>query len=216
VTKSQAFILTFASLLLCSGFTAHNLLAQRPKSRRAKPAAKPPVELVAELEPQSSAANWKLFTSPEGRFSILTPGEFKYTKPVAQTPDGPIQMHVFNYFANAEYSVTYADYLAVIERSERLTPFLDGVRDSGIAGIKGRLLEEKDITFDGHPGRSYRIEYGTDYNSLLLGRNVVVGQRLYIVAATYARKSVAVADGSYEQWALKYLDSFKLVNPAND
>jgi hypothetical protein len=148
----------------------------------------------------------------EGRFSITPPGGFIQNLKVAQTPDGPIQMNVFSCFANAEYSLTYADYLVVIEGNERMSLFLDSVRDSGVKGINGRLLEEKQITLDGHPGRAYRVEYGRNKDHLLLGRNVVVGQRLYIVAATYNRKTIPLADGGYEQWALKYLDSFKLTN----
>ena len=124
-------------------------------------------------------------------------------------------MYLFTYFANAEYSVSYADYLSVIEGNDRMKLFLDSVRDSGVKGINGRLLEEQEITVDGHPGRAYRIEYGKNRNQLLVGRNVVVGQRLYIVATTYAKKASATG-GSYAEWSQRFLDSFKLINPSAD
>lgn len=167
-------------------------------------------ELVAEVEPQANPANWKTFISDAGNFSIVTPGAFTHEEKTAQSPDGPVQLHVFIYYANAEYSVTYADYLAVIENSDRTQLFLNAVRDAGVQGINGKLVEEKEITLDGHPGRNYIIEYGTNNGFLLAGRNIVVGQRLYIVSATYRKNEVPLVKGSYAEWALKFLDSFKL------
>ena len=185
-------------------------LAQTSRRRQPKPK-----ELIVELEPQADPQNWKTFTSTAGSFSVLAPGELSHQQKEAQSPDGPIQMHVFTYYANAEYSLSYADYLAVIENQDRQSQFLNAVRDAGVKGINGRLLEEKEITLDGHPGRSYRIEYGRDYGFLLVGRNIVVGQRLYIVSTTYRKNALAVAVGSYEGWALKFLDSFRLTKSAS-
>ena len=92
--------------------------------------------------------------------------------------------------------------------------FLDGVRDSGVKGIKGRLLEDKEIVVEGHPGRAYRIEYGRNKDHLLIGRNVVVGQRLYIIASTYVKKDKS-SQGSYSEWSQKFLDSFTLTKPTS-
>jgi hypothetical protein len=212
MNKSRLSIITFTSLVLLvvSLTPSASALGQKSKSRRPKPKTTPGVELIAEVEPQSLAENWKPFTSAQGHFSVVAPGELAYEKKVAQSPDGPIQVHVYNYFANAEYSVSYVDYLAVIEGTGRVTQFLDTVRDAGVKGINGRLLEEKEIMFAGHPSREYRVEYGTNNGFLLMGRYVVVGQRLYIVSTTYGKAATANM-GTYEQWAKKFLDSFELV-----
>lgn len=187
--------------------------AQKSKSRKTI-ASQPPLEVITPFEPESIPENWKSFTSVEGRFSITSPGGFiRYLK-TAQSPDGPVQLYVFSCIAlNAEYSISYADYLSVIEGNERMKLFLDGVRDSGVKGIKGRLLEDKEIVVDGHPGRAYRIEYGRNKDHLLIGRNVVVGQRLYIVASTYIKKDKP-SQGSYAEWSQKFVDSLTLANPA--
>ena len=193
-------------LLAAFVFTCSNLaLAQKSKKQKVTT-----TELVAEVEPQADPANWKTFTSAAGNFSIVTPGTFTHEEKTTQGPDGPVQLHVFIYYANAEYSVTYADYLAVIENSDRTQLFLNAVRDAGVQGINGRLVEEKEITLEGHPGRTYIIEYGTNNGFLLAGRNIVVGQRLYILSATYRKNEVPLVKGSYADWALKFLDSFKL------
>jgi hypothetical protein len=206
ITSALVLLLIFVS---CTEFS----LAQT--SRRQQRRQPRPKELIAELEPQADPQNWKTFTSAAGSFSVLTPGELSHEQRAAQSSDGSVQMHVFTYYANAEYSISYADYLAVIENQDRQSQFLNAVRDAGVKGINGRLLEDKEITLDGHPGRSYRVEYGTDYGFLLVGRNVVVGQRLYIVSTTYRKNALAVAVGSYEAWALKFLDSFRLTRPTS-
>ena len=210
--KSKAFLLTSLLIVFTCLTTSGSVMAQKSKARPAKVTPTPPVVIV-EVEPQSIEENWKPFTSVEGRFSITAPGGFIRNYKTAQTPDGPIQMNVFTCFANAEYSITYADYLVVIEGNERMSLFLDGVRDSGVKGIKGRLLEEKEIMVDGHPGRTYRVEYGKKKDHLLVGRNVVVGQRLYIIAATYGKKEFS-SKGSYAEWAQRFLDSFKVTKAA--
>jgi len=186
------------------------LLAQKPKTRKQKT-----VELVAEVEPQAIEENWKKFTSDAGSFSVVSPGALTYQQKTAQTPEGPIQLHAFIYFANAEYSVSYADYLLMLENTDRLTAFFNTVRDAGVKGISGRLLDEKEFTLSGHPSRSYLIEYGTDHGFLLIGRNIVVGQRLYMVTASYGKDTVPLAQGSYEKWAQRFLNSFMLNTKTN-
>jgi len=201
-----SFLLTGLGLLLSST----PLLAQKTKPLKSKP-----VELVAEVEPQAVEENWKLFTSAAGNFSVISPGQLTYREKTAQTPEGPVPLHVFYYFANAEYSVTYADYLLMLQSAPRLTEFLNSIRDAGVKGINGRLLGEKEITLNGHPGRSYMVEYGTNHGFLLVGRNIVVGQRLYMVTASYSKSALPLAEGSYEKWAQRFLDSFTLNTTGN-
>jgi|RhiMetdeSRZDD1v2_1073273.scaffolds.fasta_scaffold37625_2 hypothetical protein len=203
---SSSFLISGVAILLCSA----PLLGQKSKSRKPKP-----VELVAQVEPQAVEKNWKLFTSTTGKFSVVSPGELTYQQKTAQTPEGPVQLHVFYYFANAEYSVSYADYLLMLQGSDRLTAFLNTVRDAGVKGINGRLLEDKEITLSGYPGRSYIVEYGTNHGFLLMGRNIVVGQRLYMITASYGKNEVPLVEGSYEKWARRFLDSFTLNATSN-
>jgi hypothetical protein len=212
VAKTKPFLTVFLLVLSFSLTASYSVVAQKSKSR--KPAApKPTVEVIAPIEPESIAENWKTFNSVEGRFSITFPGGFLRYLKTAQSAEGPVQLYVFSCIAlNAEYSVSYADYLSVIEGHDRMKLFLDGVRDSGVKGIRGRLLEDKEIVVDGHPGRAYRIEYGRNKDHLLVGRNVVVGQRLYIIAGTYNKRDKP-STGSYPDWTQRFLDSFTLTKP---
>ncbi|HEV7680982.1 MAG TPA: hypothetical protein VGO68_02585 [Pyrinomonadaceae bacterium] len=188
-------------LLLASISQAQDKTPAKSASQKESPAA------VAEFDPK----NWKEFSSSEGGFSVLVP-----TNPVKEEKQlismiGTVTSVMFVARTNAEYGVSYADYTPEIEGTELLTPFLDSVRDSGVQGIKGQLLDETEISFEGHPGRFYRVEFGGGY--LVNVKLLVIKNRLYLViATTYGKKAPVIVARAYEGFAKKFLDSFKL-NP---
>ena len=122
---------------------------------------------------------------------------------------GTVTQVLFVARTNAEYGVGYADYTPQIEGTDLLTPFLDSVRDSGVQGIRGQLLDETDISYEGHPGRFYRLEFGGGY--LMNVKILVIKNRLYMVmATTYGKKAPVDVARAYDGFAKKFLDSFKL------
>ena len=111
----------------------------------------------------------------------------------------------------AEYGVSFVDYPLTIEGTERENMFLDAVMYDGVKRFGGNLLEHRDTSFDGHPGREYRVEFGGGYN--LRGKIFIVKNRLYILgASTYGKKAPAEVTRVYENFAARFFDSFKLLS----
>jgi TonB family protein len=158
--------------------------------------------------PEANAQNWKEFKSAGGQFTVLMPG-VPAEERLAKYDN--VVMHLFNLRTNAEYAVGYADYAEAFEGTERITAFMDRVRDGGVMGIGGTLVEWKDLPFEGHPGRVYKVEFGGGY--VMNSKIVVVKNRLYMIAATtYGSKAPADIAQIYETAAAKFLNSFKLTS----
>jgi len=175
-------------------------VATEPPFAIAQNASRPP--------PESNPQNWKEFKSTEGQFTVLMPG---VPAEEGLAPYDNVVMHLFNLRTNAEYAVGYADYPELFEGTERITAFMDRVRDGGVMGIRGTLLECKDSQFEGHPGRVYKVEFGGGY--VMNSKIVVVKNRLYLIAATtYGQKAPADVAQIYETAAAKFLNSFKLTS----
>jgi TonB family protein len=111
-----------------------------------------------------------------------------------------------------EYSIGYADYPFTVEGTDRITPFFAGVRNSGVKGINGHLVEDKEEAFAGHPGRVYSVEFGGGY--ILKCRTLVLKNRLYMVlATTYGEKQAPPnVVQIYNDAASKFIDSFTLAS----
>lgn len=152
---------------------------------------------------------WKQFSSTDGRFSAVFPGTPVVESRTVASADGGVPMRSFTVRTAVEYSVVYVDYPQPLENTERLHTFLANARDSGVKRVNGRLVEDRDESFDGHSGRVYKLEFGGGY--VLVSRFIVVRNRLYIVAATTPGKNapVEVARQS-EADASRFLKSFKL------
>lgn len=168
----------------------------------AKP-ADPPADPVKPADPPAvPAGDWKPFTSTAGRYTVTFPGT-----PMEQSQDtdsevGKLTVH----FAavdkgDAAYMVGYND----LPKEADLTPkrVLDGQRDGTIKTFpNAKIIEEKEITMDGNPGRSLTFE-APSLNATHRSRTFLVGNRVYTVIA------LAVGDGKPDV-AATFLDSFKL------
>jgi hypothetical protein len=169
----------------------------------------------AAADAEFNDKNWKTFSSAEGRFSASFPAPPSEGEQPLTSTLGVVTIHTFIARTNAEYGVSYADYLSPIEGTDLLVPFLDAVRDSGVQGVKGRLLDEHDISFEQHPGRAYRVEFGGGY--VMNVRIFVVENRLYLItASSYGSKAPAGVARAYEGFATKFLDSFRLTSTIED
>jgi TonB family protein len=163
--------------------------------------------------PETNTRAWKQFTSTEGGFTVRMPAKPEETKRALAPPNENVIMHSFVATTVAEYGVLYADYPWQIEGTERANSFLTSVRDGGVKGISGgRLLEDEERPFDGHPGRVYRAEFGGGYNIRCV--MFVVKNRLYMVtASTYGSNAPSPSIARmYENAAKTFLDTFKLTS----
>jgi hypothetical protein len=80
---------------------------------------------------------------------------------------------------------------------------LDAFRDGFVKSFKGKVLKEKKIELDGHPGRDLRIQPSTAAQ-LIRARVFVVKERRYQIYAKGPSETVSSQDVD------EFLDSFKL------
>jgi hypothetical protein len=148
-------------------------------------------------------AEWQRFESEQNRFSILFPGapqEFAESVPtevgtieaqsfVVQQGDGGFAVNVVHHPPEA------------VSASDPQT-MLDAARDRAVANVSGELLEEKDVTLGGYPGREIQVEIA-DGQGMVRSRFYLVENRLYAVQ-TISQKPGASTDVD------RFLDSFQL------
>ncbi len=171
-----------------------------------KESSEPPPASLTGYNPEA----WKEFSSAEGRFSALFPGIPEEVIQRLPLPNENIVLHSYYLRTSVEYQTSYTDYPLPIEGTDKIAMFLNNVRDSSIKGINGKLLEDKESTFNGHPGRIYKVEFGGGY--IINSRIFVVKNRFYMVATTtYGKKAPANVSRLYENAATTFLDSFKLL-----
>ena len=166
------------------------------------------------VAPETREDTWKNFSSPDG-FSIDFPGTPTLHTEEINTPTGKYMLHRYSLSTLAEYGVIYADYPEKIETDEEKNRVLNNGAKAAAENVHSELLSLKEITVDGNPGRLLR-ERMRDGSSMY-AKMVLVGSRLYQVAATLPRPGVVNAESMqvYEDAATRFIDSFKLSGPAD-
>jgi hypothetical protein len=147
---------------------------------------------------------WKSFTSKEGGFSVLMPGTPKAMRQSLNTQAGPIAMNMFVLdMGTTAYVVMFSDYPAEGVKKAGSAKVLKGARDGAVNNARGaKLLAEKQISLNGHPGVELKLEQGEQ--GILLARLYMVRNRLY-QAICVMPKNRAVS-GEME----RFVGSFKL------
>jgi len=165
-----------------------------------------------EPKVQTSQPNWKEYSSAEGRFSILFPGKHTEETRVTQLAPGvELRLRIYKHDTVAECSVMYSDYPMPLDDPAVANSVLDAGARGAAATINAEVLELKEITLDGFPGR-YLKERLTS-KEIMRVKMYLVGQRLYQVAITTPAEQGLSADKikTYEAMADKFLSSFKVV-----
>ena len=131
-------------------------------------------------------ANWKVFVSKEGAFSVLLP-----TKPTMETQAfaiGGVKVEGHSFSAesrsNAEFIVTYAD-APTAPSSEMAERILDAQIHALTEGDTKRLLSSERSTVKGYPVRLYRAitQEGSQADEKLF----LVKRRLYLLLVVHAK-----------------------------
>jgi hypothetical protein len=151
--------------------------------------------------------SWQEFTSQEGGFSVLLPGQPKVERQTTETAVGPLAftMHTVELsFGSVAYIASYNDYPPSLIADGDKNAILDGVVE-GALGSKANLKKSDPISIDGHPGREFTgtVKDGYEYTS----RAYLVNQRLYQLNIVSTPGKVPAEDKK------KYFDSFKLIPP---
>ncbi|MFB2772635.1 hypothetical protein ACE1AT_25660 [Pelatocladus sp. BLCC-F211] len=197
MTKRVLFsLITIA--LLCSGFTRVEARPpQRPLSPT-KPAPNKPIK-----------SEWKLFTAPDGSFSVLMPGMPKAITQTQKTYMGEINLQVFvGQLANQEvaYVVAYNDFPHSYGQMTNPQLILNNAQTLAVKATQSNLIGQRSInSSNGHPGKE--IEYINSGGKITKNRMYVADGRLYQVMAIATKKQQKTLSQTIDG----YLNSFQLV-----
>ena len=183
------------------------LISIAASAQRTRPADPPPP--ADDYSPR----RWKDFSSREGGFRVLMPGNPQVYDSTQKTPNGDVVMHWTRYNGVISQDVMYIDTPANVEDASIVKGIFDDMRDSALANAadgKPRVINESDWPVDGHPGRFLRIELVD--NTVLRIRFVAVKNRVYtlIAGSRKAEPNVMGSENDYQEIAMAFLDSFHL------
>lgn len=153
------------------------------------------------------AAPHKL-TSKAGKFSVESPVFLKQTTQVQPTAVGNIDIHIFTgeKADGTAYMVMYNDYPAEMISGMDPKETLNGARDGALGRTKGQLVNEKDLTLDGYPGKDLLVKVTKgSAEGLLKQRMFLVKNRLYQVMTVGPKQSFDTKEVD------TFLNSFKLI-----
>ena len=166
--------------------------------------AVPIVCLVLTSASAQDKPAWKTFTSKEGRFSVLLPGEPKETKQNIGSADKMvIQTQYLIEQGNLGYLVSFQDTPG-LEKPEMHAKVLDNGRDGAVKNLNGKLLSETKLTLDKkYIGLECLIDV-PKFKGLYRLRMFIVGDRLYQLVVLGPKEVVTSKESD------QYLDSFQL------
>ncbi|HQR36496.1 MAG TPA: energy transducer TonB [Blastocatellia bacterium] len=143
---------------------------------------------------------WREFRKAEYGFAVRLPRDPKKETIKINPNDPRLDMH--NWIAIGErglvYQVAFQQLLAVPENEYSANAYIESLRDGLAQGIGGKIVSERQVTYNGHPGREFKIKSAKIDG---LGRLFLVGSRVYIL-------NILTAIGEVNQKAANdYFDS---------
>jgi hypothetical protein len=153
------------------------------------------------------AAEFKEFTSKEGKFTVLMPGAPKEKKQSSTAFGKTFDLYQFSVeLGDRAYVAAYqVDENYTKLKPEMIEKTYDSIRDGAVKGFKGKVLSDQKIKLADKSAREFQVtvpDIGV-YRS----RVVIIGNRMYQVSVL-APKDVALSKESD-----KFLDSLKLTMP---
>ena len=161
----------------------------------------------------SQSSEWINFKSPEGDYSILFPEQPSANHQNIDSDIGELKMNIFMYQANdsnADDNILYGitstafpkDYL-VDPTEDELKEFFRGSIDGAVNNVQGKLISEKIVTFEGYPGREFKIDYRDGLAFIFM--------RAYLVENTmYMLQTITVPSKDSNKSIYRFMDSFSL------
>jgi len=187
-----------ALTFVCSGSVLVEARQPKPPASVAKPTVSQPVQ------PQ-----WKLFTPPDGRFTILMPGSPNRNTQAQKTYMGQINLEVFVAQPpkqDVAYIVTYNDFPYSYGEMADPQAVLNNARDIALKTTKSNLISQRNIrSSNNHPGKE--IEYINSGGKITKSRMYVAEGRLYQVMAITTKKQ----QKTLAKTITGYLNSFHVV-----
>lgn len=154
------------------------------------------VWLVLAVAPPGSAQEWKPFTSKEGRFKALLPGQPEERNQQITSDVGTYTLYNFSVVRNEQtFMVMYYDLTEYQRTKLKTNDVLKYARDEALKSYNGKLIRERLLKLEGHTGVEFAFA-GANGGDNLQGvwRMFVVKNRLYQVAVTRIGRATTPAD----------------------
>jgi hypothetical protein len=196
-------------LILCAVLCLAQTKKKQSTSRNVSPQRRTEITAVvaADIIPKA----WQRFTSAEGQFSVRFPGKPKEMTQVQKVQGGSITAHRFQLIsAMAVYEANFVDFPVRVDAPEKVKGALDALRMDAVSNNKGQLLNESDMTIEGHPSR--HIVLRTDKGILIRARYILSGNRIYSLLFGIPEESNLPDEIQHirESIAIRFFDSFKM------
>lgn len=154
--------------------------------------------LVAFSSVALAADKWKTHTSEAGGFTFSMPGTPTETKQTYDTDAGPVEAILYMLEkdgGNVAYLAGFNDFDPKLVAGNDPQDMLDGARDGAVKNVQGKLVDEKKITLDGHPGRELKvITKSGDDEMLVFARVYLVKNRLIQSLVVFPKKTLREKD----------------------
>ncbi|MEH2208077.1 MAG: hypothetical protein V7K53_29060 [Nostoc sp.] len=187
-----------AATIVCGGSVL--VEARQPKS---------PVAVVKPKVSQPVQPKWKLFTPPDGRFTILMPGNPSRNTESQKTYMGEITLEIFAAQPPKQqvaYIVAYNDFPYSYGQMADPQAVLNNARDMALKTTKSNLISQRNIrSYNNHPGKE--IQYINSGGKITISRMYVAEGRLYQVMAITTKKQ----QKTLAKTITGYLNSFNVV-----
>ncbi|MEH2390295.1 MAG: hypothetical protein V7K21_01020 [Nostoc sp.] len=187
-----------AATFVCGG----SILVEARQLKSLAGVVKPTVSQPTQLQ-------WKLFTAPDGRFSILMPGSPNRNTQSQKTYMGEINLEIFVAQPPKQqvaYIVTYNDFPYSYGQMADPQALLNNARDMALKTTKSNLISQRNIrSSNNHPGKE--IEYINSGGKITKSRMYVAEGRLYQVMAITTKKQ----QKTLAKTITGYLNSFHVV-----
>ncbi|MGJ5629316.1 hypothetical protein [Nostoc sp. CALU 1950] len=170
---------------------------------------KPPVAAVKPTITKPVQPQWKLYTPPDGRFSILMPGSPNRNTQSQKTYMGEINLEIFVAEPPKQqvaYIVAYNDFPYSYGEMADPQAVLNNARDMALKTTKSNLISQRNIrSSNNHPGKE--IEYINSGGKITKSRMYIAEGRLYQVMAITTKKQ----QKTLAKTITGYLNSFHVV-----
>jgi hypothetical protein len=150
-------------------------------------------------------SEWGKFSPPEGKFSVWFPGVPDLTNVVISVSNVDFSMPCyFIWNRQTEYAVNYSNLPKILVRLKPEQIF--DIDQKGVAAEVGKIVYQKDIEFENHPGREfeYVVEGKVHYSGRV--RLILVGDSLYQLIVIFLTTNPHTIDRDM------FYNSFRLEN----
>jgi hypothetical protein len=172
-------------------------------------ARKPQLLISQGQTVNSQVSQWKLFTAPDGRFSVLMPGMPKRVTQTQKTFMGEINLEVFlgqPPKQEVAYVVAFNDFPHSYGQMSNPQEILNNAQEMALKTTQSNLIGARDIrSSNGHPGKE--IEYINSGGKITRNRMYLAEGRLYQVMVITTKKQQKYLAKSITG----YLNSFNVV-----